>query len=61
VADIRDGYGNVICRREGNRILETYGNWKYTIETALSTLTVIGSIQFKAIALWIHTATECGI
>jgi len=29
MADIRDAYGKVIYRKEGNRILDIYGNWKH--------------------------------
>ena len=31
MADIRDGSGKVIARREGDKILDIYGNRKYTI------------------------------
>jgi hypothetical protein len=31
MSDIRDQYGNVVYRKEGDRINDVYGNWKYEI------------------------------
>jgi hypothetical protein len=53
MADLKDKYGNLVYRMEGNRIIDKYGNWKYEIKGEYI-FDTNGNREFEIRGEWLH-------